>query len=139
MQHSLLGIPQNFEDPILADVPDHYAKCIEAIQSVRYELKDTQSVANPILSSLQAHLGDLFSQSDNKQAIEESFNKINLQVIKDMICHFVWQRRGRPEGLHPDFGRLSYLQSPRISAHYHMSSEERIEMILEMTEKISNN
>ena len=109
---------------------------------MKYAVKDAKGEPlsdNPLLVSLQAHLGDLFSKSDNNQAIEESFDKIAIPAVRDMICFFVWQRKGRPEGLHPDFGRLSYLQSPRISAHYHHSNEDRIEMILEMNEKLNNN
>ena len=50
----------------------------------------------------------------------------------------MWHRKGRVEGVHPDFGRLSYIRSDKISGHYHATDDERVEMILEMTERLNN-
>jgi len=46
-------------------------------------------------------------------------------------------RKGRVEGVHPDFGRLSYIQSKKLSSHYHMNDDDRVEMLLELSEKLN--
>ena len=75
----------------------------------------------------------MFSGED----IEASFEKIGSKVIKDLICFDVWERKGRVEGVHPDFGRLSYVGSDKISGHYHLNADERVELILQLTEKLT--
>jgi len=42
--------------------------------------------------------------------VKESFEKIEPKIIKDLIAYSVWCRKGRVEGVHPEFGKLSYLR-----------------------------
>lgn len=93
---------------------------------------------NPYLISMQNHLQDLFTSGDDKLKISNSFeNEINSDVLRDMICYLVWDRKGKVEGIHPDFGKLSYTQSPKISSHYHVNDEERIEMLMDINENLT--
>ena len=74
---------------------------------------------------------------DNNQKMTESFDtKITSQVMRDLICWIAWDRKGRVEGVHPDFGKLSYLRSSKLSTNYHCGDEARIEMILDLTERM---
>lgn len=94
---------------------------------------------NQNLQDLQAHLQDIFTQGDNKEAIEQSFKtKIGSQLLKDLICYTVWNRKGRLEGIHPDFGFLSYIRSAKISGHYHVNDDDRVELLLDLSEKLNH-
>jgi hypothetical protein len=57
--------------------------------------------------------------------------------MKDLICYYVWERKGRVEGVHPDFGKLSYIGSDKLSGHYHLNADDRVELILELSEKLN--
>ena len=70
--------------------------------------------------------------------MESSLDNLCIKAVKDLICFNMWHRKGRVEGVHPDFGRLSYIRSNKISGHYHATDDERVEMILEMTERLNN-
>ena len=107
------------------------SECMALIQNVN------KPCDSPVQETLQEHLQDLFTNGEDKGVIEASLDKISMQVLRDLICFFVWARKGRVEGVHPDFGRLSYLQNDSISSHYHLQNEERVEMILELTEKLN--
>ena len=48
----------------------------------------------------------------------------------------MWVRKGRIEGVHPDFGQVSYLRSDQISGHYHCSDDDRVEILLELSDRI---
>ena len=89
------------------------------------------------MNDLQEHLQDLFTVGEDNAKMTESFEtKIKSKVIQDLICWLAWDRRGRIEGVHPDFGKLSYLRSKKLSSNYHCSDEGRIEMILDLTERM---
>jgi hypothetical protein len=106
----------------------------DEINPREFFLKD---IENPNLNDLQEHLQDLFTVGEDNAKMTESFEtKIKSKVIQDLICWLAWDRRGRIEGVHPDFGKLSYLRSKKLSSNYHCSDEGRIEMILDLTERM---
>ena len=109
-------------------------ECTKIIKTV----KMAEKCESPILTQLQQHLQDLFSTGDNNQIIESSLGNIGLSAVRDMICFNIWNRKGRVEGVHPDFGRLSYIRSQKISGHYHANDDERVELILDLTDKLNN-
>ena len=67
------------------------------------------SSENPILQDLQNHMNDVFAGQSN--VIEQSLKTIRSSVFVDLIAYHTWKHKGRVEGLHPDFGKLSYLRS----------------------------
>ena len=70
--------------------------------------------------------------------IEKSFKeKLQSQVLRDLICWNVWNSKGRLEGIHPDFGFLSYIRSPKISGHYHINDDDRVNLLLNLSERLS--
>lgn len=77
------------------------------------------------------------AEEGNSSAVEASLDQIDLKVVRNLLCFYVWQRKGRVEGVHPDFGRLSYIGSDKISMHYHYSNDDRVNLLLELTELIS--
>lgn len=71
--------------------------------------------------------------------IEASFNgNIQSKLFADLIAYQTWARKGKVEGVHPDFGRLSYLRSDKLAPHYHLSDDDRVEMLLDLSEKLNN-
>ena len=58
--------------------------------------------------------------------------------MRDLICYTVWSRKGKLDGIHPDFGFLSYTRSPKISGHYHINDDDRVELLLDLSERLSN-
>ena len=68
--------------------------------------------------------------------IKASFETMPSQVLKDFICFQVWLRKGRVEGVHPDFGKLSYVRSEKISDHYHCSDDDRVEILLDLSDRL---
>jgi hypothetical protein len=47
------------------------------------------------------------------------------------LCYKIWDYKGRPSGVHDDFGRLSFLNKT-ISPKYYCSQEEKAEIIVVM-------
>ena len=89
-------------------------------------------------ADIQAHLQDVFSHSDNNDLIQQSFkSKISSALLRDLICWTVWNSKGRLEGIHPDFGFLSYIRSPKISGHYHINDDDRVDLLLNVSEKLT--
>ena len=68
--------------------------------------------------------------------IDASLNKMRCSVLTDLICYQTWKHKGKIEGVHPDFGRLSYTRSNKLSSNYYLNDEERIEMLLNLSEKL---
>jgi len=97
-----------------------------------------KSCENPILQDLQEHMNDVFAQGDQVQVIEASLNKMRSKVFVDLICYLTWKHKGRVEGVHPDFGRLSYSRSNKIPSNYHISDDDRAELLLNLSEKLSS-
>lgn len=58
-------------------------------------------------------------------------------VLKELICYLVWRRKGKVEGVHPDFGKLSYVRSSKLSSNYYINDDERIELLLDLSEKLA--
>ncbi|CDW76566.1 UNKNOWN [Stylonychia lemnae] len=89
----------------------------------------------PESAAFQSHLEALFS--GDRQLIKNSFNKLS-KILQDYICFETWQSKGSIHGIHNDFGRHSYLQSPDIGEYYHLNDEERINFILQLQDQLSN-
>jgi hypothetical protein len=68
--------------------------------------------------------------------IKDSFENITSIVLKDFVCYQVWIRKGKVEGVHPDFGKLSYIRSEKISDHYHCTDDDRVEILLELSDRL---
>ena len=96
------------------------------------------SSENPILQDLQNHLTDVFAQGEKGDVIEASLKKIRSSVFIDLIAYHTWKHKGRVEGLHPDFGKLSYIRSNKIPSNYHINDEDRMELLLNLSDKLSS-
>ena len=70
--------------------------------------------------------------------VEVSLSKMRSRVVRDLICYLVWRRKGKVEGIHPDFGKLSYVKSKKLSSNYHINDDERVEILLDLSEKLNN-
>lgn len=107
------------------------------LKFVKEALSD-EKAANPCVLDIQNHLQDLFTQGDNNEVIANSLNQnIRYKSLRDYICYQVWQRKGRVEGVHPDFGLLSYTRSNNIPSYYHCNDDERVEILLDFSERLS--
>ena len=96
------------------------------------------SCENPILQDLQNHMNDVFAQGDKVDVIEASLKKIRSSVFVDLIAYHTWKHKGRVQGLHPDFGKLSYIRSHKLPSNYHINDEDRIELLLNLSEKLTS-
>lgn len=93
---------------------------------------------NQNLQDLQAHLQDVFTSPYDNDVIKNSLElKIHSKVLRDLICWNVWNSKGKLEGIHPDFGFLSYTRSPKISGHYHINDDDRVNLLLNISERFS--
>mmetsp|Transcript_28751 Transcript_28751/g.32874 ORF Transcript_28751/g.32874 Transcript_28751/m.32874 type:complete len:86 (+) Transcript_28751:1351-1608(+) len=59
------------------------------------------------------------------------------EVIQNLIFNIVWSIHGRIDGVHPDFGRASYINSDEINSCYWMNSEQRLNLVLNLIESIT--
>jgi hypothetical protein len=44
--------------------------------------------------------------------------------IKNYIFYFTWIKKGKVEGVHEDFGKLSFCKDEKLSSEYHCSNDE---------------
>lgn len=64
----------------------------------------------------------------NQEKIEKStFNEVD-EPIKKYFFYYVWEYKGCINGIHGDFGILSFIQSPEIESVYHCNNDERYEV-----------
>lgn len=84
------------------------------------------------LPALQEHMESLFSA--DKQLIRNSFNNQLPKLLQDYISYETWKYKGSIHGIHNDFGMHSYLQSKELGEYYHISDEDRINLILQNQE-----
>lgn len=66
--------------------------------------------------------------------LESTYSKTG-ELSKSAQCllfYRTWEYKGRIEGIHSDFGRLSFTMSERIGRNYHCSLEDIVEILLGM-------
>lgn len=83
------------------------------------------------------HLGVLLAIENERHAIEESFNDISIEIVRNLIFYTVWDRKGRPVDVHPNFGKVSYLGDCCIDQYFHCSKEERINIVQTYLENLT--
>lgn len=98
-------------------------------------MKNTNPVKNPYLEKLEMHASSLMENIGEIEAWAPSLLDLP-ELIQNMIFNFVWSNHGRIEGIHPDFGRMAYINSEEINPCYWVNNEQRLEMILNLTEGI---
>jgi hypothetical protein len=49
--------------------------------------------------------------------------------VRQQVYYFAWVVKGRPQNVHPDFGRMSFFCSKELSAEQHCSSAEVFECV----------
>jgi len=54
------------------------------------------------------------------------------EIIKDLIFFKVWVLYENIDGIHPDFGRMSYINSNEISEYYWINQDQRFDLILQL-------
>ena len=86
------------------------------------------------MKQVQAHIASCFSTPEE---IVKTFLEIQSSAIRDYICYQVWILKGRVDGVHPDFGRLSYLRDPVLNSHYHCTDDDRMQILLDLSEKLA--
>ena len=63
----------------------------------------------------------------NKINNKEEFNIDNLdEIIKNYLFFIVWDYKGKPSGIHNDFGRISFMRINEMDSKYFCSDEDRI-------------
>lgn len=60
------------------------------------------------------------------------------EVIQELIFSTIWKQHGRIDGIHPDFGRVAYLNSPEISDYYWVSTEGKINLLMNLIDSLRN-
>lgn len=58
-------------------------------------------------------------------------------VIQDLLFSRIWTMHNKVDGIHPEFGRVSYLNSQEISEYYWTNNEQRVELIMTLTSLLS--
>jgi len=59
------------------------------------------------------------------------------EIIQQLLFNTVWNFHQRVDGIHLDFGRVSYINSHEISEYYWVNNQQRIEILFSMCENIT--
>ncbi len=65
----------------------------------------------------------------DKSVSRQSFDALP-DLLRSFLCFETWKVKGSVHGIHHDFGRHSYLQTKEIGDYYHLTDEDRINLIL---------
>ncbi len=74
---------------------------------------------------------------ENKALVLSTFLSLK-KPVQDYICYEAWKAKGSIHGIHPDFGRHSYLQTVEIGDYYHTHNEDRINLVLQVQDVVTN-
>jgi hypothetical protein len=94
-------------------------------------------VENPYITALEHHSSVLMSNLDNIENWASSLLEMP-DIIQELLFNTVWDYHQRVDGIHSDFGRCSYINSPELSEYYWVNNEQRIEILLNLIERIRN-
>lgn len=85
---------------------------------------------------IQTHLENIFQGEAAIDPIRQSFGELS-PVIQDLISFITWRMKGSVDGVHPDFGRLSYLNDATLAPHYHLQADDRVSLLLDLGERLT--
>ena len=110
---------------------ENYLRALRLISQVRYPFNQDSELLNnsPILDQLSDLLALLVAGVNSPDDLESSLTIIKVSEIRNLIFYRAWQAMGSPNGIHSDFGRVSYLNDLSIREEYHLKAEQRIEIV----------
>ncbi|CAI2387053.1 unnamed protein product [Moneuplotes crassus] len=88
-------------------------------------LEKLEKPENPYERAITRHLDSLVSNPDSQEIWVETLMQIP-KIMQDLLFTSIWNLHSKVNGIHPDFGRVSYLNLPEISESYWTSHEQRI-------------
>ena len=131
-------IEEAFEEGIEAQIfeTENIPNPLQLSETSSETSKETEDeVQNPYIQYLENHASEIMLNMENIEAWAGSLLELP-EIIQDLIFSTVWNFHGQIDGIHPDFGRMSYINSDEINSCYWTSNEQRLEMILNLTESI---
>ena len=57
-------------------------------------------------------------------------------MFRDFICNSAWVIKGRLENIHNNFGLHSYTNSQEVDSRYHFNQEERVNFLLDLSDRL---
>jgi len=79
---------------------------------------------NPYVVALENHASELMMNMDSIEGWAGSLLELP-ELIQDLIFNSVWSLHGRIDGIHPDFGRMAYINSEDINPCYWLNKAIR--------------
>ena len=68
---------------------------------------------------------------------KEDFNIKDLDdIFKNYLFLIVWEYKGRPSGIHNDFGRISFMRINEIDSKYFCSDQDRLKCCQELIQRL---
>ena len=130
-------IDHNFEEIKEADDQKEMTACNLAQGLFSPNIELMENPANGYLEALEYHWAELMSHENNIEGWAMSLMELP-DVIQGLIFNTVWSIHGRIDGVHPDFGRSSYINSDEITQWYWMNPEQRLDLVLNLIECLRN-
>mmetsp|Transcript_20737 Transcript_20737/g.18382 ORF Transcript_20737/g.18382 Transcript_20737/m.18382 type:complete len:467 (+) Transcript_20737:167-1567(+) len=120
---------------------EHDHNIVERKDLCEYSISDDipskpEDVENPYIKGLETHLNTVLSSSN----VEDwGISLMELpDIIQDLIFNKVWTFHQRIDGIHSDFGRVSYINSNEISDYYWINSDQRLDLLFNIIETIKD-
>lgn len=102
------------------------------------DLDDLKSEAlNPYIAALETHLNAIMNDPENVDSWADSLVSLP-EIIQDLIFETVWAFHQKVDGIHPDFGRVSYLNSHEISSYYWTNAEQKLNILFNLIDNLRN-
>lgn len=83
------------------------------------------------MKGLEEHLNDILNSPDNIEGWAGSLLSLP-EIIQDLLFQRVWISHQKIDGIHLDFGRVSYINSDEISEYYWTNQDQRFELVLQL-------
>ncbi|CAI2361775.1 unnamed protein product [Moneuplotes crassus] len=92
---------------------------------------------NPYEKTITEHLNSLLSNPEDIQEWGQTLMQMP-EVLQDLLFSRIWILHSKIDGIHPDFGRVSYINSPEISEYYWTNQEQRAFEIMGLSSIITS-
>ena len=87
--------------------------------------KDNITIKKVFLKNTRERFKKLISaiNNDNMMLFNDILEEFE-PFIKNYIFYFTWIKKGKVEGIHENFGKLSFCKDEKLSSEYHCSNDE---------------